>query len=86
MGRLSYELYLSHMFVVLGTVALYRGVLGSSQAWTFAASLPAVALCVLLALILERLVAGVPIGAAPAKGKAAPAVSEAREIGATDRA
>ena len=55
MGRLSYELYLTHMFVVLATVALYRAWIGSSQAWTFVVYLPAVAVSVALALGLERL-------------------------------
>nr|WP_297526244.1 acyltransferase [uncultured Roseateles sp.] len=55
MGRLSYELYLTHMFVVLATVALYRAWIGSSQAWTFVVYLPAVVVSVGLALGLERL-------------------------------
>jgi peptidoglycan/LPS O-acetylase OafA/YrhL len=53
-GSLSYELYLSHMFVVLGAVGLYRAVLGKEQAWTFSVYLPVLALCVGLALVLER--------------------------------
>ncbi|WP_431286615.1 acyltransferase family protein [Roseateles chitinivorans] len=57
MGRLSYELYLSHMFVVLGTVALYRALLGASQAWTFVVYVPSVVLCVGLAMALERFMA-----------------------------
>jgi len=86
MGRLSYELYLSHMFIVLGAVALYRELLGPSQAWTFAVYLPAVALCVALALVLERLVARLPINAAPASSSAQLAGSGAVEIGAADSA
>jgi peptidoglycan/LPS O-acetylase OafA/YrhL len=54
MGRLSYELYLSHMFVVLGAVALYRALLGPSQTWTFVVYVPAVVACVGLAVALER--------------------------------
>ena len=54
MGRLSYELYLTHMFVVLAVVAGYRALLGPSQAWTFVVYLPAVALCVGLAVRVER--------------------------------
>ena len=54
MGSLSYELYLSHMFVVLGAVGLYRAVLGNEQAWTFGAYLPVLALCFGLALLLEK--------------------------------
>lgn len=55
MGTLSYELYLSHMFVVLATVALYRAAFGDVQTWTFAVYLPMVAACYALALPLERL-------------------------------
>ena len=54
MGRLSYELYLTHMFIVLATVAGYRALLGKTQDWTFVVYLPAVALCVLLAVGVER--------------------------------
>lgn len=54
MGRLSYELYLTHMFVVLATVAGYRALLGKTQDWTFVVYLPAVLLCVLLAVGVER--------------------------------
>ncbi|WP_431261997.1 acyltransferase family protein [Roseateles chitinivorans] len=57
MGRLSYELYLSHMFVVLGTVALYRALLGPSQAWTFVVYVPAVIASIGLAVALERFMA-----------------------------
>lgn len=57
MGALSYELYLSHMFVVLGTVALYRAVLGKEQAWTFAVYLPVLLVCLGLALLLEKFTA-----------------------------
>jgi peptidoglycan/LPS O-acetylase OafA/YrhL len=55
MGSLSYELYLSHMFVVLAAVELYRAVLGKEQAWTFMVYLPVLFVCVGLALALERL-------------------------------
>jgi peptidoglycan/LPS O-acetylase OafA/YrhL len=54
MGSLSYELYLSHMFVVLGTVALYRALLGKEQDWTFAVYLPVLLLSFGLALALEK--------------------------------
>lgn len=54
MGRLSYELYLFHMFVVLAAVALYRALLGESQAWTFVAYPPVLLCSVLLACWLER--------------------------------
>jgi peptidoglycan/LPS O-acetylase OafA/YrhL len=55
MGSLSYELYLSHMFVVLATVELYRAALGKEQAWTFTVYLPVLLACFGLALVLEKL-------------------------------
>jgi peptidoglycan/LPS O-acetylase OafA/YrhL len=55
MGSLSYELYLSHMFVVLAAVALYRALLGKEQAWTFTVYLPVLLVCVGLALLLEKM-------------------------------
>jgi peptidoglycan/LPS O-acetylase OafA/YrhL len=55
MGSLSYELYLSHMFVVLAAVELYRAALGKEQAWTFTVYLPVLLACFGLALLLERL-------------------------------
>ncbi len=58
MGELSYELYLSHMLVVLGAVALYRAAMGASQAWTFLVYPPAVVTCVALAGLLEKTVSG----------------------------
>jgi peptidoglycan/LPS O-acetylase OafA/YrhL len=54
MGSLSYGLYLSHMFVVLAAVGLYRGVLGKEQAWTFTIYLPVLLVCFGLALVLEK--------------------------------
>ncbi len=54
MGSLSYELYLSHMFVVLAATGLYRALLGKEQAWTFTVYLPVLLLCYGLALVLER--------------------------------
>jgi peptidoglycan/LPS O-acetylase OafA/YrhL len=57
MGSLSYELYLSHMFVVLGAVAAYRALLGETQAWTFVVYLPVLAVCYFLAGLLEQLIA-----------------------------
>jgi peptidoglycan/LPS O-acetylase OafA/YrhL len=55
MGQLSYELYLSHILVVLGAVALYRGVLGKLQTWTFTVYLPVLLCCFGLALLLDAL-------------------------------
>jgi peptidoglycan/LPS O-acetylase OafA/YrhL len=54
MGTLSYELYLSHMFIVLATVGTYRALLGKNQAWTFAVYLPVLVSCYALAVSLER--------------------------------
>jgi peptidoglycan/LPS O-acetylase OafA/YrhL len=54
MGALSYELYLSHMFVVLGAVALYRALLGQVQSWTFTVYVPVLVACYALAILLER--------------------------------
>ncbi len=53
MGRLSYELYLTHMFVVLSIVALWKAV---SVDRHFGALIypPTIALCVLLAIGVER--------------------------------
>ena len=55
MGELSYELYLSHMFVVLAVVAGYRALLGEENAWTFVVYLPLLLLCRVLAGGLEAL-------------------------------
>ncbi|MFZ6647239.1 hypothetical protein ACO0LO_16055 [Undibacterium sp. TJN25] len=51
---MSYELYLSHMFVVLGVVAAYRAALAESQTWTFIVYLPALVLCYALGSLLQR--------------------------------
>lgn len=54
MGRLSYELYLTHMFTVLAITAAWRAVLVDNQRWNFVAYPLAVLLSVLLAAWLER--------------------------------
>lgn len=54
MGSLSYELYLSHMFIVLAATGLYRSLLGEEQAWTFLVYLPVLVCCHALARLLER--------------------------------
>ncbi|QJE00983.1 hypothetical protein HH212_13870 [Massilia forsythiae] len=59
MGSLSYELYLSHMLVVLAAEALYRALPGKVQAWTFAVYLLVLSCCYALALLLERAMAGI---------------------------
>ena len=65
MGELSYELYLSHMFVVLAVVAAYRALLGEDNAWTFVVYLPVLLLCRVLAGWLERLPGRLRMVAAP---------------------
>ena len=54
MGQLSYELYLTHMFVVLGLVGAWRATFGPEQTWNFLAYPIGVILCVLLAALVER--------------------------------
>jgi len=54
MGQLSYELYLSHMFVVLAAVALYRAYVGKVPDWQFMVYLPVLACCFALAFLLEH--------------------------------
>ncbi len=54
MGRLSYEIYLSHMFIVLSVCSAYRAVWGSDMAWAFAVYVPTLAACGGLGLALER--------------------------------
>ena len=53
MGRLSYEIYLSHMFVVLTMVALFRASAPDLR-WGFLVYLPCIAVCVFLGALLER--------------------------------
>ena len=72
MGQLSYELYLSHMFIVLATVALYRALLGEVQTWTFTVYLPVLLVCNGLALLLEKL------DSKARRGLPAPAATAAR--------
>ena len=54
MGQLSYEIYLSHMFVVLTAVLLFRQTYAPDLRWGFVVYLPCIAACVLLAAMLER--------------------------------
>lgn len=53
MGRLSYELYLTHMFVVLALVPGWRALVDDPR-WNFLPWLPAVCACVWLAAFVER--------------------------------
>ncbi|HEU4662623.1 MAG TPA: acyltransferase [Dokdonella sp.] len=52
-GRLSYEIYLGHMFVVFAIVALYKAS-GAHAGWSFLWYLPAVALSWLLGAAVAR--------------------------------
>ena len=54
MGQLSYEIYLSHMFVVLSTVALFRHFYAPNLRWDFMVYIPCIALCVWLGAALQR--------------------------------
>ncbi len=54
MGQLSYEIYLSHMFVVLSTVALFRHFYAPNLRWDFVVYIPCIALCVWLGAALQR--------------------------------
>lgn len=62
MGELSYELYLTHMFVVLAAVAGYRALLGPMQTWTFIVYVPVLVICYGLAIVLNRTVKRVTRG------------------------
>ncbi len=53
MGRLSYEIYLSHMFVVLSVCTAYRAYFGENMRWTFAVYVPVVLACLYLGAALE---------------------------------
>jgi peptidoglycan/LPS O-acetylase OafA/YrhL len=54
-GRLSYEIYLTHMFVVTAVVRLFRAS-GAPRTWDVLWYLPAVALCWLLGSLVARYV------------------------------
>jgi peptidoglycan/LPS O-acetylase OafA/YrhL len=55
MGRLSYEIYLTHMFVVLSVVAMYRQMLDADMRWCFSVYVPCIALAVGLASLVEQI-------------------------------
>lgn len=52
-GRLSYEIYLTHMFVVTPLIWAYKAT-GSQVAWGFLWYLPALPLCWVLGALMER--------------------------------
>ena len=54
-GRLSYEIYLTHMFVVYGTVRIFKA-MGGDMSLGFLWYVPALALCWLLGHLVERYV------------------------------
>ncbi|MFZ6798266.1 acyltransferase family protein [Undibacterium sp. Di24W] len=54
MGYLSYEVYLSHMFIVLSVCTAYRAYFGENMRWTFVVYVPVVVGCLVLGLLLER--------------------------------
>ncbi|MGR9578723.1 acyltransferase family protein [Pandoraea sputorum] len=58
MGRWSYEIYLSHMFVVLAVTPAYRALAGDDMRWTFLVYVPALVVCTLLGGALHRHVSG----------------------------
>ena len=47
-GRMSYEIYLSHMFIALSVCNAYRAYLGKGMSWTFAVYPPTIFACVVL--------------------------------------
>jgi peptidoglycan/LPS O-acetylase OafA/YrhL len=54
MGRLSYEIYLSHMFIVLSVCAAFRALMGEDMRWSFSVYIPTIVACVLFGAVLER--------------------------------
>ncbi|VVE32221.1 putative acyltransferase [Pandoraea horticolens] len=58
MGRWSYEIYLSHMFVVLAVTPAYLAVAGGDMRWTFLVYLPVLVVCTILGGVLHRYVSG----------------------------
>ncbi len=54
MGRLSYELYLSHMLIVMPVFHLYQYLLPGDPRWHFLAYPPMLVACFALAQLLER--------------------------------
>lgn len=56
MGRWSYEIYLSHMFVVLAVTPAYLAFTGGDMRWTFLVYVPVVAICTVLGAALHRYV------------------------------
>ncbi|WMW81952.1 acyltransferase [Undibacterium cyanobacteriorum] len=58
MGRLSYEIYLTHMFIVLAVCTAYRSYFGDNMHWSYLTYVPVVVACVLLGIVVERTICG----------------------------
>ncbi|AJC22464.1 acyltransferase family protein [Pandoraea pulmonicola] len=56
MGRWSYEIYLSHMFVVLAVTPAYLALAGGDMRWTFLVYPPVLVACTFLGGVLHRCV------------------------------
>lgn len=74
MGRWSYEIYLSHMFVVLAVTPAYLVVAGGDMRWTFLVYLPVLVVCTVLGGVLNRYVSG-PVARRLLRRQAVPAVA-----------
>ncbi|MBN4665300.1 acyltransferase [Pandoraea nosoerga] len=71
MGRWSYEIYLSHMFVVLAVTPAYLALSGGDMRWTFLVYPPVLIACTVLGGLLHRGVS-IPAGRRLMRRKAAP--------------
>ncbi|MDR3398009.1 MAG: acyltransferase [Pandoraea sp.] len=58
MGRWSYEIYLSHMFVVLAVTPAYLAFARGDMRWTFLVYVPVLVVCTILGGALHRYVSG----------------------------
>lgn len=58
MGRWSYEIYLSHMFVVLAVTPAYLALMAGDMRWTFLVYVPVVVICTGIGAWLHRYVSG----------------------------
>ncbi|MGQ5525565.1 acyltransferase family protein [Chitinimonas sp. PSY-7] len=58
LGRWSYEIYLSHMFIVLAITGAYLAVSGNDLRWACLVYVPAIAVCALVGWWLHRYVSG----------------------------
>lgn len=54
LGRLTYEIYLSHMFIVLTVCTAFHAIMGEDMRWSFVVYVPTIVACVLLGIALER--------------------------------